>query len=37
MVGTSYGVWLIIQLVESPIIRMLAAGTTLLIIYICIR
>ncbi|XP_012266455.1 uncharacterized protein LOC105692075 isoform X3 [Athalia rosae] len=37
MVASSYGVWVLIQLVEGPIIRMLAAGTALLIIYVCIR
>ncbi|XP_046735308.1 uncharacterized protein LOC124404879 isoform X1 [Diprion similis] len=37
MAASLYGVWLLIQLVEGPIIRMLAAGTALLVIYVCIR
>ncbi|XP_011296725.1 uncharacterized protein [Fopius arisanus] len=37
MCGSSAGGWILIQLVEGPIIRMLAAGTVLLILYICIR
>ncbi|KAK0082492.1 hypothetical protein PV325_010287 [Microctonus aethiopoides] len=37
MCGSSAAAWILIQLVESPIIRMLAAGAALLIIYICIR
>lgn len=37
MCGSAAAAWILIQLVESPFIRMLSAGTTLLIIYICIR
>ncbi|XP_060815166.1 uncharacterized protein LOC132906720 isoform X2 [Bombus pascuorum] len=37
MCGSSAAAWTLIQLVEGPIIRMLAAGTALLIMYVCIR
>jgi len=37
MCASSAAAWIIIQLVEGPIIRMLAAGTALLIMYVCIR
>ncbi|XP_063982222.1 uncharacterized protein LOC135165145 [Diachasmimorpha longicaudata] len=37
MCGASAGAWILIQLVEGPIIRMLAAGAALLILYVCIR
>lgn len=37
MCGSAAAAWILIQLVESPFIRMFSAGTTLLIIYICIR
>ncbi|KYN07095.1 PREDICTED: uncharacterized protein LOC108782453 [Cyphomyrmex costatus] len=37
MCASSAAAWIVIQLVEGPIIRMLAAGTALLIIYVCIR
>ncbi|XP_066585932.1 uncharacterized protein [Prorops nasuta] len=37
MCGSSAAAWIVIQLVEGPIIRMLAAGTALLIMYVCIR
>ncbi|XP_043278637.1 uncharacterized protein [Venturia canescens] len=37
MCGSSAAAWVLIQLVEGPIIRMLAAGTALLVMYVCIR
>ncbi|XP_029669428.1 uncharacterized protein LOC115239186 [Formica exsecta] len=37
MCASSAAAWVVIQLVEGPIIRMLAAGTALLIMYVCIR
>lgn len=37
MCGSSAAAWTLIQLVEGPIIRMLAAGTALLVMYVCIR
>ncbi|KAL6257020.1 uncharacterized protein LOC105432583 [Pogonomyrmex barbatus] len=37
MCASSAAAWIVIQLVEGPIIRMLAAGTALLIMYVCIR
>ncbi|XP_033224892.1 uncharacterized protein LOC117177910 [Belonocnema kinseyi] len=37
MCGSAAAAWILIQLVESPIIRMLSAGTALVIIYVCIR
>ncbi|XP_018359444.1 PREDICTED: uncharacterized protein LOC108758803 isoform X2 [Trachymyrmex cornetzi] len=37
MCASSAAAWIVIQLVEGPIIRMLAAGSALLIIYVCIR
>ncbi|XP_011062131.1 PREDICTED: uncharacterized protein LOC105150623 isoform X2 [Acromyrmex echinatior] len=37
MCASSAAAWTVIQLVEGPIIRMLAAGSALLIIYVCIR
>ncbi|XP_015586603.1 uncharacterized protein LOC107263663 isoform X2 [Cephus cinctus] len=37
MCGSYAGAWLFIQLVESPILRMLAAGTALLVMYVCIK
>ncbi|XP_031780478.1 uncharacterized protein LOC100118313 isoform X2 [Nasonia vitripennis] len=37
MCGSSAAAWILIQLVEDPIIRMLAAGAALLIMYVCIR
>ena len=37
MCGSSAAAWVLIQLVEGPIIRMMAAGTALLIMYVCIR
>ncbi|XP_076249394.1 uncharacterized protein LOC143188816 isoform X2 [Calliopsis andreniformis] len=37
MCGSSAAAWTLIQLVEGPIIRMFAAGTALLVMYVCIR
>ncbi|GAB1865461.1 E3 ubiquitin-protein ligase MARCH2 [Camponotus japonicus] len=37
MCASSAAAWVVIQLVEGPIIRMFAAGTALLIMYVCIR
>ena len=37
MCGSSAAAWILIQLVEGPIVRMLAAGTALLVMYVCIR
>lgn len=37
MCASSAAAWTVIQLVEGPIIRMLAAGAALLIMYVCIR
>ncbi|XP_057329934.1 uncharacterized protein LOC130670534 [Microplitis mediator] len=37
MCGTFAAAWILIQFVESPIIRMLAAGATLLVAYVGIR
>jgi von Hippel-Lindau disease tumor supressor len=37
MCASSAAAWILIQLVEDPIIRMLAAGAALLIMYVCIR
>ncbi|XP_012272735.1 uncharacterized protein LOC105695570 isoform X2 [Orussus abietinus] len=37
MCGSSAAAWVLIQLVEGPIIRMLAAGAALLVMYVCIR
>lgn len=37
MCGSSAAAWTLIQLVDGPIIRMLAAGTALLVMYVCIR
>lgn len=37
MCGSSAAAWTLIQMVEGPIIRMLAAGTALLVMYVCIR
>lgn len=31
------GVWILIQFVDSPAIRMLAAGTELLVVYVCVK
>ncbi|KAG8041741.1 hypothetical protein G9C98_007045 [Cotesia typhae] len=37
MCGSFAAAWILIQFVESPIIRMLAAGAALLVMYVCIR
>lgn len=37
MCGTIAGTWAIVQMYEDAYIRSLAAGVTLLIIYVCLR
>lgn len=37
MCASSAAAWTVIELVEGPIIRMLAAGAALLVMYVCIR
>ena len=37
MCGTIAGAWTLIQMYEDAYIRSLAAGTTLLIIYVCLK
>jgi len=37
MCVSAIGAWVTIQLFEDPVIRMLAAGSALLIQYVCVR
>ncbi|PSN51653.1 hypothetical protein C0J52_09450 [Blattella germanica] len=37
MCVSAAGAWIVIQLFEDPLIRMLAAGSALLIVYVCVR
>jgi hypothetical protein len=37
MCVSAAGAWVTIQLFEDPVIRMLAAGSALLIQYVCVR